>query len=173
MRSRILLALTAVAVTAVPLQAQWSPGLLDTFQPRHIGPAYMSGRTVSLAVYEEDPAIFYAATASGGLLKTENGGTSWTNVFERQGSVSIGAVAIQQNDPNVVWVGTGEANNRQSSSWGDGVYKSTDGGATWQHMGLRDTHHVGAIVVNPQNPNIVYVAALGRLWGRTRSAASS
>ena len=147
------------------VEAQVPASFLDTFQPRAIGPATMSGRTVSLAVYEEDPAIFYAATASGGLLKTVNGGTSWTNVFDRQGTVSIGAVAMDQNNPDVVWVGTGEANNRQSSSWGDGVYKSTDGGETWQHMGLRETHHVGAIVVNRQNPNIVYVAALGRLWG--------
>ncbi len=150
---------------AGPLAAQIPAPFLESFEPRAIGPATMSGRTVSLAVYEEDPAIFYAASASGGLLKTVNGGTSWTNVFDRQGTVSIGAVAIQQDDPDVVWVGTGEANNRQSSSWGDGVYKSTDGGESWEHVGLRETHHVGAIVVDPRNPDIVYVAALGRLWG--------
>ena len=94
-----------------------------------------------------------------------NGGNSWENVFDRQSTVSIGDVAVNPTDPNVIWVGTGEANNRQSSSWGDGIYKSTDGGRTWQHMGLRESHHIGRIIVNPQDTDIVYVAALGHLWG--------
>lgn len=151
--------------SATPALAQLPEGFLDTFKPREVGPALMGGRTVDFAVYEADPAIFYAATASGGLLKTVNGGNTWENVFDRQTSVSIGDVAINPADPNMVWVGTGEANNRQSSSWGDGIYKSTDGGRTWRHMGLRESHHIGRIVVNPNDTDIVYVAALGHLWG--------
>ena len=146
-------------------QAQLPGSLLDGFKPRAIGPAVMAGRTVDFAVYEPDPSIFYVASASGGLLKTVNGGTTWENVFDRQSTVSIGDVAIDPADPNVVWVGTGEANNRQSSSWGDGIYKSTDGGKSWKNMGLRESHHIGRIVVNPSNTDIVYVAALGHLWG--------
>ena len=161
----LVLAMGSAALLATSASAQLPGNALDRFSPRAIGPGTMGGRTVDFAVYEEDPAIFYAATASGGLLKTENGGTTWENVFDRQSTVSIGAVAINPRDPDVVWVGTGEANNRQSSSWGDGVYKSTDGGKSWQHMGLRETHHVGRIVVNPRNPDVVYVAALGHLWG--------
>ena len=161
LRTLILL----LVVSATPVLAQMQEGLLDNFKPREVGPAFMGGRTVDFAVYEEDPAIFYAATASGGLLKTVNGGNSWENVFDRQTTVSIGDVAINPTDPNVVWVGTGEANSRQSSSWGDGIYKSTDGGGTWQHMGLRESHHIGRIIVNPQDTDIVYVAALGHLWG--------
>src|SRR5688572_15812244 len=153
---------------AADASAQLPESVLSGLKPRAIGPAVMGGRTVDFAVYEEDPAIFYAASASGGLLKTVNGGTTWENVFDRQSTVSIGDVAINPTDPNVVWVGTGEANNRQSSSWGDGIYKSTDGGKSWKHMGLRDTHHIGRIVVHPFDTDIVYVAALGHLWGPNR-----
>ena len=128
----------------------------------------MSGRVTDLAVYEDDPSIFYVASASGGLLKTINGGNTWENVFDSQTTVSIGDVAINPTDPNVVWVGTGEANNRQSSSWGDGIYKSVDGGKTWKNMGLRDSQHIGRIVVDPQDTDIVYVAAVGRLWGANK-----
>ena len=153
---------------ASQLRAQLLESLFDNLKPRAVGPATMGGRTVDFAVYEVDPAIFYAASASGGLLKTVNGGNTWENVFDRQDTVSIGDVAINPADPNVVWVGTGEANNRQSSSWGDGIYKSTDGGKTWTHMGLRQSHHIGRIVINPIDTDIVYVAALGHLWGANR-----
>ena len=163
MTLRTLILLQVVSATSV--LAQMPEALLDNFRPREIGPAFMGGRTVDFAVYEEDPAIFYAATASGGLLKTVNGGNTWENVFDRQTTVSIGDVAINPTDPNVIWVGTGEANSRQSSSWGDGIHKSTDGGGTWQHMGLCESHHIGRIIVNPQDTDIVYVAALGHLWG--------
>jgi len=159
----MLVLLLAVDLSAVG--AQVPDGLLQTLQPRMVGPATMSGRVADLAVYEKDPAIFYVASASGGLLKTENGGASWVNVFEDQPVVSIGDVAINPDDPNEVWVGTGEANNRQSSSWGNGVYKSTDGGRSWSHMGLEESHHVGRIVVNPNDTDIAYVAAVGHLWG--------
>ncbi len=132
---------------------------------RSIGPANMSGRITALAVYEKDPHIWWAATASGGLLKTVNNGTTFEHQFDREATVSIGDVQVAPSDPQIVWVGTGEANPRNSASWGDGVYKSTDGGATWKNMGLRGTFQIGRIAIHPQDPQIVYVGALGRLWG--------
>jgi len=162
---RVVLSICFLLLCCSTALAQLTESLLNSFKPRQIGPAVMGGRTVDFAVYEEDPSIFYAASAGGGLLKTVNGGNTWENVFEHQSSVSIGDVAINPSDPNVVWVGTGEANNRQSSSWGDGIYKSTDGGKTWKNMGLRESNHIGRIVINPQDTDIVYVAALGHLWG--------
>ena len=132
---------------------------------REIGPAVMGGRVDDVAVVESDPRIAYVALAGGGLWKTVNAFTTWEPVFDDQPVSSIGAVAVAPSDPSVVWVGTGEANNRQSSSWGNGVYKSLDGGRTWQHVGLADTQHIGRIVIHPRDSNIVYVAALGHLWG--------
>src|SRR5205807_303126 len=125
----------------------------------------VGGRIVDLAVVESDPATYYVATASGGLFKTVNAGTTFTPVFERESTVSIGDVCVAPSNPNVVWVGTGEHNARNSVSWGDGVYKSADGGKTWQNMGLRRSFQIGRIAIHPQNPDVVYVGALGRLWG--------
>jgi photosystem II stability/assembly factor-like uncharacterized protein len=133
---------------------------------RHIGPASFGGRIDDVDVAPGDPATIFVATASGGIFKTVNRGVTWKPVFDEHGrSLSIGDVTIAPGDRNIVWAGTGEPNNRQSSSWGDGVYKSVDGGETWRHMGLENTHHIGRIAIHPRNPNIVYVAALGRLWG--------
>ncbi len=148
--------------------AAFDPGLLKVLSPRSIGPANMSGRIVELAVYEKYPRIMYVASASGGLWKTVNNGTTWSPVFEREATVALGAVAVFQGDPDIVWAGTGENNARNSVCWGDGVYKSIDGGKTWANMGLRDSHHIGRIVIHPTNPDIVYVAALGHLWGPNR-----
>jgi len=125
----------------------------------------MGGRIDDVAVVEADPSTAYVATATAGLWKTTNHGTTFSPIFDGQPCQSIGAVAVSQTDPRIVWVGTGEANNRQSSSWGCGVFKSTDGGATWQHMGLSDTLHIARIAIHPTNPDIVYVAAVGHLWG--------
>ena len=141
---------------------------LKNLQWRAIGPANMGGRIDDFAVVEGNPAIFYVGAATGGLWKTTNAGTTFDPVFDGQGSTSIGDVCISPSDPNVVWVGTGEPNNRQSSSWGDGVYRSLDGGATWQNMGLRDSKHIGRVVIDPRDPNIVYVAVVGHLWGPNR-----
>ena len=132
---------------------------------RNIGPATMAGRIDDFAVLESNPAVFYVATATGGLWKTVNNGTTWEVLFDDQDVVSIGDVAIAPNDPNVVWVGSGENNNRQSSSWGNGVYQSTDAGHTWTHRGLDDTRQIARIVVDPVDHDVVYVAALGHLWG--------
>ncbi|MBA3269340.1 MAG: glycosyl hydrolase [Acidobacteria bacterium] len=135
-------------------------------QFRNIGPAAMGGRIDDLAVLESNPAIFYVGTATGGLWKTMNNGTTWEVLFDDlDDAVSIGDIAIAPNDANTVWVGTGENNNRQSGSWGNGVYKSVDGGQTFRHMGLRDSRHIARIVLDPVDHDVVYVASLGSLWG--------
>ncbi len=132
---------------------------------REIGPAVMGGRIDDFAVVESNPDVFYVGSASGGVLKTTNGGNTWQPVFDDEVTSSIGDVTVAPGDPSVVWVGTGESNNRQSGSWGNGVYKSTDAGATWTHMGLDKTMHIGRIVISPADSNVVYVAAAGDLWG--------
>ncbi|MBS3817890.1 hypothetical protein KGY73_00060 [bacterium] len=138
---------------------------IENLEMRTIGPAVMSGRIVDLAVVEKDPYIFYVASATGGLWKTTNNGVTFEPVFQNQGTHSIGDVVVHQDETNIIWVGTGERANRQSSSWGDGLYKSMDGGKSWTHMGLSETHHIGRIVLHPEDPNKVYVAAMGHLWG--------
>ena len=138
---------------------------VDKMRWRGIGPANMSGRIVDLAFNEKDPCMYWVATASGGLLKTTNAGVTYEHQFDREKTVSIGSVAVAASNPDIVWVGTGEANPRNSVSWGDGVYKSTDGGKTWKNMGLRESFQIGGIAIHPENPDTVYVGALGRLWG--------
>src|SRR3981081_696658 len=138
---------------------------LKSLELREIGPAVMGGRIDDFAVVEGNPNVVFAGVASGGVWKTTNNGTTWTPVFDKEAVSTIGDIAIAPSDPSVVWVGTGEPNNRQSSSWGDGAYKSVDGGKTWQNMGLRATRHIGRIVIHPRNPDVLYVAALGHLWG--------
>ncbi|HLA76060.1 MAG TPA: hypothetical protein VJU18_00630 [Vicinamibacteria bacterium] len=142
-----------------------SVDLLKNLEFRNIGPAIMGGRVDDFAVWEADPSVFYVGTASGGIFRTENAGTTFEPVFDDQEVSSIGDLAIAPSDPSILYVGTGEPNNRQSSSWGNGVYKTLDAGKTWTHLGLKDTHHIGRILVHPQNPSVVYVAALGHLWG--------
>ena len=110
----------------------------------------MSGRISDLAVYEANPAIYYVGTAHGGVWKTTNNGTTFEAQFQDQGLMSIGDVTVSQTNPDLVWVGTGESNNRQSTSWGDGVYKSTDGGKTYTNMGLRASKHINRIVIDPR-----------------------
>ncbi len=132
---------------------------------RSIGPANMGGRISDIAVVESDPAQFYIATGTGGVFKTLNAGTTWKAVFEKEAVASTGAVAVYQKAPQRVWVGTGEANGRNSSSWGKGIYLSDDGGATWTLKGLEATSVIARIVCDPEDSNTVYVAAMGRLWG--------
>jgi photosystem II stability/assembly factor-like uncharacterized protein len=139
--------------------------VLKNLKFRSIGPATMGGRIDDIAVVESDPRIIYLGAAGGGLFKSVNAGITWQALFEDQPNPSIGDIAISPSNPSIVYVGTGEANNRQSSSWGDGVYKTMDAGATWTHLGLKETHHIGRIVVHPTDPNTVYVAANGDLWG--------
>ena len=132
---------------------------------RSIGPAIMGGRIADVEGVPGDPNVVYVASASGGLWKTTNGGVRWTPIFERQGTISIGDIALAPSNPDVVWVGTGESNTRNSVSFGDGVYKSNDGGKTWQHMGLKESERISAIAIHPQNPDIVYIGALGHAFG--------
>ena len=138
---------------------------LDALHFRPIGPASMSGRISDVAVYEANPSLYYVATAHGGVWKTTNNGTTFEAQLQGQGHMSIGDVTVSQSNPDLVWVGTGESNNRQSTSWGDGVYKSTDGGKTYTNMGLRTSKHINRIVIDPRNNDVVLVAATGSLWG--------
>ncbi len=141
------------------------PEWVKAFNWRSIGPANMSGRIVDLDVHPSDHSLWFVSTASGGLLKTTNAGATFQYLFQDQSTISIGAAAVAASDPEIVWVGTGEQNPRNSSSWGDGVYKSTDGGETWTHMGLKETFITGDILIHPEDPNTVYVGAMGRTWG--------
>lgn len=131
---------------------------------RSIGPAFTSGRISDIAVHPRNRSVYYVATASGGVWKTENSGTTYEPIFDAQGSYSIGCVTLDPNNPNVVWVGTGENNNQRSVAYGDGIYKSEDAGKTWKNMGLKTSEHIGKIVIDPRNPDVVYVAAIGPLW---------
>lgn len=140
-------------------------GALKNLELRNIGPATMGGRIDDYAVDENNTDTIYVGTAAGGVFKTVNGGTTWTPIFDHEVSASIGSISIAPSSHDTIWVGTGEANNRQSASYGYGVYKSLDGGKTWAHLGLEATQTIGRIVIDPHDPNIVYVAAGGGLWG--------
>ncbi|MCD4680207.1 MAG: hypothetical protein K8S00_07450 [Bacteroidales bacterium] len=142
-----------------------SSNLVKALKFRSIGPALMSGRIIDFAVNPDKPSEYYVAVASGGVWKTINSGITWTPIFDNQKSYSIGCVTMDPNNHNVVWVGTGENNSQRSVSYGDGVYKSVDGGKSWKNMGLKSSEHIGDIVVDPGNSDIVYVAAQGPLWG--------
>lgn len=139
-------------------------GPFDALQFRDIGPAVTSGRLHDVVLDPKDPAILYVAAATGGLWKTTNKGVTWKPIFEGQPDNTFGALAIFERDPHIIWAGTGEQNNRQSSSWGTGVYRSTDAGETWTHLGLRETRSIGRVVLDPGDPDVAYVAAVGNLW---------
>ena len=149
------------AAPAVALE----PLLLKDLAWRPVGPANCGGRVSDFAVVEKRPAAFFMALGTGGLFKTGNMGTTWSAVFEKEAVASVGAVAVWQKNPDVVWVGSGEANSRNSSSWGNGVYRSLDGGGKWEQVGLEATSAIARVVADPADSNVLYVAALGRLWG--------
>lgn len=164
---RTLMRISLIAmflVTATSINAQTS-GLFDKLEWRSIGPAIFAGRVTDVEGIPGNPKIVYVASASGGLWKTINGGITWRPIFERQGTISLGDVAIDPRNPEVIWAGTGEGNPRNSVSFGDGVYRSNDGGETWQHLGLKDTRHITRILIHPHNSDIVYVGALGHAFG--------
>ncbi len=164
-------ALAAVAVPAPAQQAmermtnQSTNPLLSSFRYRSIGPASMGGRIDDVEVAPSDHNIIYIGYAVAGVWKSENKGTTWTPVFDEQPVASIGDIAVHPTNPNIVYVGTGEANNRQTSSFGDGMYKTTDGGKTWRHIGLRETQSISRVLIDPRNPEVIYVAAAGHLFG--------
>ncbi len=165
----LLLGMVSVALTVVPASAQITNGELSAAKQvlkwREIGPTIMSGRISDIAVVESDPSTFYVGTATGGIWRTENAGTTFEPLFQREQTSSIGDVTVSPSNPNVIWTGTGEPQNRQSSPWGNGVYRSTDAGASWTHVGLENTHHISRIQVHPMDPEVAYVAAVGHLWG--------
>src|SRR4030042_3224009 len=132
---------------------------------RSIGPANMVGRISDFEALDNDFSQVLVASAAGGVFKSVNAGTTWEPIFDRYGSSNIGDVAVCQKDPNVIWVGTGESCTRNSVGWGDGVYKSTDGGKTFLNLGLKESPHISEVIIHPDNPEIVYVAAQGHLWG--------
>jgi photosystem II stability/assembly factor-like uncharacterized protein len=132
---------------------------------RSIGPAFTSGRVIGFAVDPKNPAKYFVGVASGGVWRTVNAGTTWTPVFDNEGSYSIGAIVLDPKNPLVVWVGTGENNSQRSVSYGNGLYKSEDGGRTWRNVGLKTSEHIGRIAIDPKDSNIVYVASQGPLWG--------
>jgi hypothetical protein len=149
-----------------PTPINWSTDpMLKRFVFRSIGPASMGGRIDDIAVAEQNPYVIYIGFATNGVWKSTNNGTTFQPIFDTYGSHSIGDIAIAPSDSNIVWVGTGEPNNRQSSSFGDGIYKSTDAGKTFTKMGLEDSQTIARIVIDPKDPNIVYVAVLGHLFG--------
>ena len=153
---------------AAPLPApinQSEDPILKRFVWRSIGPANMGGRVDDIAVNENSPSTFYVGFATGGIWKTTNNGTTWTPIFDKYPVSSIGDIALAPSNPDIIYVGTGEPNNRQSSSFGAGVYKSTDGGKEFVYVGLKETQSIGRVVVHPKDPNIVYVAAVGHLFG--------
>lgn len=133
---------------------------------RNIGPALTSGRISDIAVNPNNFYEYYVATSSGGVWKTENAGLTYNPIFDGQGSYSIGCVTIDPNNPSVIWIGTGENNNQRSVAYGDGIYRSKDGGASWEHMGLKMSEHIGKIIVHPDDSNTIYVAAIGPLWSK-------
>lgn len=166
----VLALAAAICATFAPLHAQ-SPGstavdegLLSALELRGIGPAFMSGRIADVAVDPTDRSVWYVATSSSNVWKTVNRGTTWTPIFDDYPSYSTGSIAIDPTDSNVIWLGTGENTSQRSVGWGDGVYKSLDGGRTWSNTGLRTSEHIGQILIDPRDPDVVYAAAMGGLW---------
>lgn len=164
-----LLASGAALLSCLAVYAQISPQeyqrTLQAIAPRELGPTTMGGRIHQLAVFEKDARIFYVGSASGGVWRTENGGITFNPVMQFESAVTTGGIAVDPDNSDIVWVGTGEENSRNSTTWGQGVYRTTDGGKSWNYMGLKETRHIGKIVLHPRDKNIVYVAALGNLWG--------
>jgi photosystem II stability/assembly factor-like uncharacterized protein len=162
--SSILILCLSFPAFGQPAQTE-THDFLKNFTWREIGPANPGGRITDIEGVESNPSIIYVGAATGGLWKTTNAGTTWEPIFDDQPNASIGDIAVSRSNPDVLFVGTGEANNRNSSPWGSGVFKSTDAGKTWEFVGLKETHHIGRVLIDPKNPDIAYVAALGHLWG--------
>ena len=163
----------ALTVLFVPLLAYGAdedapPGFNEStfsgLEMRSIGPAMMAGRISDIAINPEDPSTWYVGVASGGIFKTENGGTTWTTIFDDQDSYSIGCITLDPNNPETIWVGTGENDAGRHIAYGSGVFRSRDGGTTWENMGLKASEHIGMIRVDPRDSNVIYVAAQGPLW---------
>ena len=137
---------------------------LNAFKFRNVGPAFLSGRIADIAIHPDNENVWYVAVGSGGVWMTNNAGTTWNPIFDSQPVYSTGSITIDPSNPSIIWVGTGENVGGRHVGYGDGVYKSADGGKTWKNMGLKKTEHISEIIVHPDNSNVVYVAAQGPLW---------
>ncbi len=162
--------LSPVFTASLAAQSKNASALADStfagLELRSIGPALMAGRIADIAIHQDDPSTWYVAVGSGGVWKTENAGITWKPIFEDQSSYSIGCVTIDPNNPHTVWVGTGENVGGRHVGYGDGIYRSEDGGSTWKNLGLEDSHHISRIVVHPADSRVVWVAAQGPLWSK-------
>ena len=153
-----------VILFTTSLFSQVEKEIVSSLKFRNIGPAFMSGRISDIAKDPNNPSTWYVATASGNVWKTENNATTWTPIFDDYGSYSTGCIAIDPVHTSTIWLGTGENQSQRSVGWGDGVYKSLDGGKSWKNMGLKTSEHIGKILIDPRNPDVVYVASQGPLW---------
>ena len=153
-----LLLIVSIVLHAQPININEH---FKNWKPRNIGPSGMSGRIVAIDAVHTNPNIIYLGAASGGVWKTTNGGSEWEPIFDEQPILNIGSIAIQQSNPAVVWVGTGEGNPRNSLNIGEGIYKSLDAGKTWKKMGLEKTRNIHRVLIDPSNPNMIYAAAIG------------
>lgn len=169
----LLIALVAIAFNGISQKnknkneepkSSINSGLVAGLSWRSIGPALTAGRVIDIAVNPDNPDEYYLAIASGGVWKTSNHGNTYEPIFDNEGSYSIGCITIDPSNSNVIWVGTGENNNQRSVAYGDGVYKSEDGGKSWKNMGLKESEHISKVIVDPRNSDVVYVAAYGPLW---------
>ncbi|MEM7357235.1 MAG: glycosyl hydrolase, partial [Acidobacteriota bacterium] len=173
-RSRFRIALTVFACaffaslpsTAAGDESLWSAERFTGLELRSIGPALMAGRIADVAIHPGDDNLWYVAVGSGGVWKTENAGVTWTPIFDDQTSYSIGCVTIDPQDPEVIWVGTGENVGGRHVGYGDGIYRSDDGGQTWQHKGLQTSEHISEILIHPEDSETLWVAAQGPLWSQ-------
>ncbi len=166
--SVIALTTSLACLFSTTLLAQLDASLLEGLSARTLGPAAVSGRITSIDAVASNPNHIVIGAATGGVWISENGGLTWIPVFDEQPVASIGAVAINQQNPDIIWVGTGEGNVRNSTSIGDGMFKSIDGGKSWKRAGLKGTERINRIALHPKNPDIAYAAALGTLWGENQ-----
>src|SRR5215213_9850135 len=150
--------------TPAPTPPPLTEVLFKNLKARAIGPTVMGGRISDIAIDPRNPGVFYVGHAHGGVWKTNDNGATFDPIFDKESALSIGAIGIAPSEPDVVYVGTGEANDRNSSGWGNGVYRSSDAGSTWQNVGLKDSRAIGRIIVHPKDPNVVYAAVSGHLW---------
>ena len=137
---------------------------LNAFKLRNVGPAFLSGRIADIAIHPDNENVWYIAVGSGGVWMTDNAGNTWNPIFDTQPTYSIGSVDIDPSNPSIIWVGSGENVGGRHVGYGDGVYKSSDGGKTWKNMGLKNSEHISEIIIHPDNSNVVYVASQGPLW---------